>query len=72
MLKVIDSLWVSTIQGRFGFVVGENEVGERKLYAGVVLGFSQKDDEQAILDWGNKINISLLEGLIARTKEKQP
>ena len=30
-MKAIDSLWFNTMQGSFGFVVGENEMGERKL-----------------------------------------
>ena len=70
-MKVIDSMWFNTMQGNFGFVVGENEEGERKLYAGVCSGLDQKGDEQLILDWGNKVNISLMGGLIARTKEKE-
>lgn len=69
-MKVIDSMWFNTAQGQFGIVVGENEMGERKLYAGVVPGFDQQADERAILDWGNKVNIGLLEGLIAKTKVK--
>ncbi len=68
-MKVIDSMWFNSIQGHFGFVVGENEMGERKLYAGVVSGLDPKADEQAILSWGNKVNIGLLAGLISRTKE---
>lgn len=71
-MKAIDSYWVNTIQGAFGFVVGENEMGERKLYAGVVSGLDQKTDEQAILDWGNKVNIGMMEGLIAKTKKGKP
>ncbi len=69
-MQVIDSMWFNTIQGSFGFVVGENERGERKLYAGVVSGLDQKVDEQAILSWGNKVNIGMMEGLIAKTKRK--
>ena len=68
-MKVIDSMWFSTVLGQFGFVVGENEMGERKLYAGVVSGRDQKADEQAILSWGNKVNIGMMEGLIAKTKK---
>ncbi len=68
-MKVIDSMWFTTSQGQFGLVVGENEMGERKLYAGVVSGLNQKADEQAILSWGNKVNIGILEGLIAKTKK---
>ena len=68
-MKVIDSIWFNTLQGICGLVVGENEMGERKLYAGVVSGLDQKADEEAILSWGNKVSISLLEGLIAKTKK---
>ena len=68
-MKVIDSIWFNTNQGNFGFVVGENERGERKLYAGVVAGLDQKVDEQAILDLGAKVNIGMMEGLIAKTKK---
>ena len=70
-MKVIDSMWFSTAQGCFGFVVGEKEAGERKLYAGVVDGFDQELDELAILSWGNKVNIGLMEGLIAKTKKSK-
>ncbi len=71
-MKAIDSMWFNTLQGSFGFVIGENETtGERKLYAGVCNGQDQKKDEQLILSWGNKVNIGLMEGLIARVKEKE-
>jgi len=67
-VKVIDSMWFTTLQGQFGFVVGENEMGERKLYAEVVDGFDQKADEEELLSWGNKVNIGMMEGLIAKMK----
>ncbi len=69
-MKVIDSMWFNTVYGNFGFVVGENDTGERKLYTGIVGGHDQKADEQAILSWGSKVNISLLEVLIAKVKKK--
>ena len=69
-MKVIDSMWFSAGLGHFGFVVGENEMGERKLYAGVVSGLDQKGDEQAILSWGNKVNIGMMKGLISKTKTR--
>ena len=69
-MKVIDSMWFDTNQGIFGFVVGQNGMGERKLYAGVVAGHDQKVDEQAILSYGNKVNLGMMEGLIAKTKAK--
>lgn len=68
-MKAIDSMWFNTMQGNFGLVVGENEMGERQLYGGIAIGLDQEADEQAILSWGNKTNIRLLEGLIAKTKK---
>lgn len=68
-MKTIDSMWFNTFYGSFGFVVGENKIGERKLYAGVVRGLDQKVDEQLILDYGTKVNIGMLEGLISKVKE---
>ena len=63
-------MWFNTAQGSFGIILAEDETtGERKLYAGVAAGFDQQADEQAILSWGNKVNIGLLEGLIAKTKK---
>ena len=70
-MKVISSMWFNTVQGSFGFVVGENATGERKLYGGIAAGFDQGSDEQEILSWGNKVNISLIESLIAETKVKK-
>lgn len=70
-MKVIDSMWFNTRQGAFGFVLGENEMGRRKLYAGVCRGYDQRSDEQAILSWGNKVNIRMMESLIAKVKRKE-
>lgn len=69
-MKVIDSMWFNTPQGSFGFVLGENEVGKRTLYGGVCSGVAQIADEQIILEWGNKVNIRMMESLIAKTKGK--
>ena len=67
-MKAIDSMWFNTLQGSFGLVIGENERGERHLYAGVCSGLDQGHDEKSILSWGNKVNIGMMEGLIAKTK----
>lgn len=67
-MKSIDSMWFSSMQGHFGFVLGENDEGEREIYAGVAGGLNQEVDEQHIMDWGNRVNISLMEGLIAKKK----
>ena len=69
-MKVIDSMWFNTVLGNFGFVVGEDEAtGERKLIGSACTGRDQKADEQSILSWGNKVNVPMLEGLIAKTKK---
>lgn len=70
-MKAIDSMWFNTLQGNFGFVIGEDETtGERRLYAGVCSNISQEDDERMILEWGNKVSLGMMESLIARTKAK--
>lgn len=69
-MKVIDSMWFSSLYGQFGFVVGENETRERQLYAGVARGLDQKADEQSILDYGSKVAIPMIEALITRAKKK--
>ena len=69
-MKVIDSIWISTVLGNFGLVVGENDTGERKLYGGIASGDNQEDDEIMIMALGNKLNLATIEGLIARVREK--
>jgi len=67
-MKVIDSIWFSSRAGYCGLVLGEDEfTGERTLYAGVARGLDQKADEREILGWGNRVNLRILEGLIAET-----
>ncbi len=69
-MKVIDTIWFNSVAGTFGFVLGENERGERKLYAGLVSGRSEEHDQQTVLDWGAKVNIGMMEGLLAKAKGK--
>ncbi len=71
MGKVIDSMWFNTAQGSFGIILVEDgATGERKLYGGVIAGFDQQADEQAILSWGNKVNLGMLGSLLARAKKE--
>ena len=71
-MKAIDSMWFNTLQGSFGFVIGEDKTtGERELYGGVCSGQDQSADEGQILAWGHRVNIGLIEGLIAKTKKSQ-
>jgi len=70
-MRVVDSIWFNTRQGHFGFVIGEDETtGKRNLYGGVVPGFCQVADEQELLSWGTKVNIGMMESLIAKIKAK--
>jgi len=71
MSEVIDSMWSNTAQGSFGIILAEDKTtGERKLYAGVAVGLDQQADEQAILSWGNEVNLGMLASLLARALGK--
>lgn len=66
-MKAVDSMWYSSLRGYFGFVLAEDEItNERAIFAGVVAGHNQKEDEKAILDWGSRVNISILKGMLAK------
>lgn len=66
-MKVLDSMWFTSMKGTCGMVLAEDEVtGKKRLYAGVVSGLDQSGDERDILSWGNKINILTLSSLISR------
>jgi len=68
-VKAIDSIWFNTLQGSFGFVLGEDETTKRRqLYVGICLGSDQEADEKSILSWGNKINLGMMEGLLNKAK----
>lgn len=72
MTKVVDSVWFSTRLGHFGFVIGEDETTKkRKLYAGVVIGLDQSNDEQELLDWGSGVNLDILEGFLKRLNNQK-
>ena len=63
-MKALDSMWFSTTKGHFGLVVGQDSFGTKHLYAGIVGGKDQHLDEIEILNWGTKVNISMLKGLM--------
>ena len=68
-MKAIDALWFSTRQGHCGFVIGENERGERKIYGGIVKGFDEKADEQEIMAWGNPISPRIMINFLAKAEK---
>jgi hypothetical protein len=73
MSNVLDSIWFNTAQGHFGIILAEDPTtNERRLYAGVCTGSDQKQDEQNILAWGNKVNLILLGQFIERAGRKGP
>ncbi len=69
-------MFFDTIEGKFSLVVGENEMGERHLYSGVAYGLKEVDPgdtypkDNEIYSSGHKVDISRLEGLIAKAKAK--
>ena len=71
-MKVIESLWFSSLQGACGLVVGENDRGKRKIYGGPARGLDQGTDERQILDWGNRVNVGMLESLLSKVRGDPP
>ncbi len=71
-MKVIDVIWFNSRFGTCGFVVAENERGERKIYAGVVLGLDPTADKHEIRSWGNKVDIEKLKVFLAKAKVNEP
>jgi len=52
-------------RGTVGIMTGEDEyTGERKAYIGAVEGHNEELDRQSILDGGQKLPLSFLEGLV--------
>ena len=75
-MKIIEEMFFDTIEGKFSLVVGENEMGERHLYSSVAYALKQLGPgdtypkEEEIFSCGHKVDISRLEGLIAKVKAK--
>lgn len=72
-MKVLADYWFNDMRGGIvGIVVGEDEVtGERKAYIGAVKGHNQENDRQSILDGGQKLPLSFLEGLVGLLKAQK-
>jgi len=72
-VKVLDDYWFNDMRGgTVGIIVGEDELtGERKAYIGVGAGFNQAIDRESILDGGQKLPVSFLEGLVRWLKPKK-
>ena len=72
-MKVLADYWFSDMRGgTVGIVVGEDEVtAERKAYIGAVEGYNQAVDKESILDGGQKLPLSFLEGLVKQLKAKK-
>ncbi len=62
-MKVIESYWFTTNDGCMGIVVIENDVGERKAYAGTVSGEDEKADTDKLITWGNKLSPAVAQRL---------
>lgn len=56
-VKIIDSIWINQLGApSFGMVISENFVKERNAFIGMGKGFDQKEDEQIIADFGQKVD----------------
>lgn len=68
-MKVIDSMWFNSLRGSFGFVLAEDEIiGERAIYAGIVSGADQEEDQKFLISSGARVNIPMLENLVSKLK----
>lgn len=57
--KILGSTWFNTV----GIVKVENEYGEIEYFIGVGEGYSQREDEIKIADWGSRFDPAVLETL---------
>lgn len=75
-MKIIDLMCLHGETGDFNLVVVENENGERSLRSCVLedlpkVGLGAEFlKEKEVISWGNEVDISRLEGLIAKAKAK--
>lgn len=68
-MKVIKTYWFSNMTGVIGIVVGQDTVtGEHKAYIGWGSGLDEKADEQQVREWGSKVNVTVLEEILALLK----
>ncbi len=65
-MKTITAIWFTNPSGTVGIVVVENEVtGERKVYVGAASGLDEKADTKYIMEFGSKVTLPVLRGLVA-------
>ena len=58
-MKVIESIWFSSLLGVMGVVVGEDEhTSERKAYIGIGYGINESQDVDNIKTLGAKLSLS--------------
>lgn len=70
-MKVIDSLWFTTLDGCIGIIVIEEDVtGDRKAYIGPASGKDEKTDMEKVLAWGNKFSIDTAERILHFLKKE--
>jgi len=65
-MKVLADYWFNDMRGgTVGFILAQDEMtGEKKVYIGTVEGHNQAVDRESILDGGQKLPLSFLEGLV--------
>lgn len=66
-MKILDTMWFNSRGGHCGLVIGEDEVtGEKKAYIGVVSGTNEEADTKEVAEWGCRVNLSRLNGIIKK------
>ena len=54
-MKILGTHWTTFQIHTIGYVWCENEMGEQKVYCGVLPGGTEEEDSQRIIDWGGKV-----------------
>lgn len=71
-MKIIETLWFSSMYGFIGIVLGEDAIsGERKAYIGPHRGQDEKVDQEFIASGGAKFTRAHAEQLLAHFKKEE-
>jgi hypothetical protein len=70
-VKIIRKHWFTSPRGTVGIVVAEHEFGGKQIYISPVSGKDESNDIRYIVDWGVKIDPSILICILADREEKK-
>lgn len=63
-MKIIDTIWFTSMYFTIGIVIIENEMGERKAYMGTGSGTDEAADVKRISEWGAKLDLVALHRIL--------